>query len=346
VKKKNLKKYKKNIIKINTKLINVINIFDTTNVPCAFVINKNGDYLGTISDGDIRRALLKKISLNDTIKNIYNKKSHFIFLKDINNLDKVRFVTSNFIIRFVPVLYKKKIIDIIDRENISLSSKIKNDVIIMAGGHGKRLLPITNKIPKPLIKIKGKPIISKIISNLSNQGFTNFTIILNYLGKKIIEYFKTYNLTNINIKFIIENKELGTFGGVSLVKKLSDNFILMNGDVISNLNFRNMLEIHEKKRNLATLGVINYNRMQSYGVVYYRNENLIKIKEKPQNIETINSGIYVFNKKVLKLINKNSKIDTPEFLNKLGKKVKIYPIYEKWSDIGTYEDLKRARRND
>lgn len=340
----NLKKYKRNIIYTEKKIIDVINIFHKTNIPCAFVVDANNKYIGSITDGDIRRAILKKISLNQNISKIYNKNSHFLKKKDSKDLNKIRLIASNYLIRYLPVIHNRKIIEIIDREEIRLSSNVNNEIVIMAGGLGKRLLPITKQIPKPLISINGKPIISKIISNLNSQGFYNFTIIVNYLGNKIIKYVEKNISKDNKIKFIKEKRALGTLGGLSLIKKISENFFLINADVISNLNFRNMLDFHEKNKNLVTLGVINYNTSQSYGIVNYKRGRLIKIKEKPKNTDTINSGIYILNKKIIKLIKKNFKIDAPEFLNKLGNKVKIFPIYEKWVDIGTHEELRKIRK--
>ena len=335
----------RNIVLDNTKIIKVMNIFDKTGIPIVFIINKKKQILGSISDGDIRRAILKKININEKASLIMNRSPKYIDYKQENDIKKIKWMMKKNSIRFIPVIRNKTIINIIDRESI-LENKIFNtDVIIMAGGKGKRLLPITKKIPKPLVKIGQKTILEKIIENFKNEGFNNFTIIVNHFGDLIIDQFTNLKDSNIKISFIKEKKALGTIGGLSLIKKkITNNFILVNADVLTNLNISKMIQYHKDNKSLATVGCINQKQQLQYGIINYRNNKFINMVEKPIIKQFVNAGIYIFNKKIIKYLKKNKKIDAPEFLNSLSGKVKIFPIYEDWIDVGTHNNLIKASK--
>lgn len=338
--KKNIKFKSKNIVNKNISIFQVMKTFNETNLPIAFIVNQKQKILGSVSDGDIRRAILKKIDINSKASSIMNKKPKCIDHNQKNNIKYIEKITKKHLIRFVPVLKNKKIVDIIDREKIFDKKILDTDVVIMAGGKGKRLLPFTKKIPKPLVKIGNTTILEKIINNFKNEGFVNFTIIVNHFADLIINQIKKRGDLNIKISFIKEKKPLGTIGGLSLIKKkLTKDFILVNADVLTNLNLNDMLQYHKNNKYIATVGCINQKQEFQYGVINFKNNQFLNVEEKPVIKKFINAGIYIFKNKILNNLKYNKKIDAPDFLNSLNKKIQVFPIYEKWIDIGTPEKL-------
>ena len=345
---KNLNYFNKNIVLEKTSLLDILKTFNLTNIPTCFIINQKKNLIGTVTDGDIRRAILKKINLNTQAKYIMNKNPQFIKFDKRNNLDAALNLMLEKKIRFIPILKNKKIFNILDYTKINkINEKLENPVIIMAGGKGTRLMPITKYTPKPLIKINNKSILLNIIEKLRNEGFVNFYIIVNYLANKIIKEIGNGKRLKVNIKYIKEQKELGTFGGLSLIKeKLIKDFVLINGDVIGNFKIKEILQSHNNNNAFATIGTINQKYEIPYGVISNHNEKFVKITEKPIFHHQVSSGIYIFNKSTIKMLKKNKKIDAPDFLNLIkNKKINLYPLFEIWIDIGTKKNLETARKN-
>tara|TARA_B100001250_G_scaffold259740_1_gene223706 strand:+ start:249 stop:1307 length:1059 start_codon:yes stop_codon:yes gene_type:complete len=321
-----------------------IKTIDTSAIQAAIVLNKNKKYCGIITDGDIRRGLIKKISIEDKVEKILKKKS--IYCSNKNNREEAEKIMQVNKISHLPILDKEKnFIGIHLKDDVFSSEKSDNVILIMAGGFGKRMRPYTLKTPKPMLRIKGKPILEHIILKLKKERFKNIFISTHYLRDKIKKYFRAGELYDVNIKYIDEKKPLGTAGALGLLKK-QNNFpiVLCNGDVISNININNLLNFHKKNKAFATMAVIEYEHTNPFGVVTSKGFNLSKIEEKPIKKYYINAGIYAFNSNVINMVKKNTKIDMPELfktLKKIKKKVLIYPIHENWKDLGRAEDLKK-----
>ena len=214
---------------------------------CLMVVNNNGNFLGTLTDGDIRRGLLKNYTINDNIEKIYNRKPHLT--KKSLSSNQVHSVLKKKEITFLPLINKKnKILDIYDFKKKDKIEPIDNYMLIMAGGKGLRLRPLTNKIPKPLILVNGKPIIEHIINIAKNQGITNFYISINYLGYKIKKYLGEGSRLGVQIKYLEEKKPLGTAGSISLIKKFNKPIFVTNADIVSKINFKEMISYHKKKK--------------------------------------------------------------------------------------------------
>ena len=218
----------------------------------------------------------------------------------------------------------------------------------MAGGKGVRLLPLTKKMPKPLLKIKGVPIIEKIILNFRNQGFKNFVISVNYLGHKIKKYLGKGDRLKVNIDYINEKKYLGTAGSLSLInfKKTEFPIIVTNSDLISEIDYYNLIRYHNKKKSDLTICGKNKIFQMPYGEILQEYEKVSKIVEKPNIFHLVNAGVYVLNKNILKNIKKNKKLMMNEHITKQikkNKKVFCYPVYENWIDIGNKIDFYNHR---
>jgi dTDP-glucose pyrophosphorylase len=346
---------KKNILILNSnvKFKSFLKKFNHAEIKLCFVINKN-KLIGTITDGDIRRSLINEISVNDKIEFICNKKPIKVFLHK-----KIKVNTSSLNergIKFLPIVDNKNFykghIAVDELNNANHFTKIKTntnnkfDVVIMAGGFGKRLLPITKKIPKPLVKIDGTPILKKILLNFSKLKQVNNIYILLHYKSKLIKKFVIGQLSNIDKKiiFLHEKKPLNTAGGLSLLKPhaITNDLLILNSDILINLDFEKFYNFHVKKKSFITICASKNQISIPYGVINISNEKVKYINEKPNISFWVNAGIYFMNAKVANFIKNNENISASDLIKKTikkNKKVYFYPLYENWFDIGSKIDL-------
>ena len=324
---------------------------------CLIVVDRSNKLKGTITDGNIRRGLLKGFTLENNIKKIYAKKN-LIFLKEKNFslLEAKKFLLKNFhktYIGIIPIINKdKKVIDFFTKDadtSQNYKNKIqKNEIVVMAGGKGVRLKPFTEVLPKPIIPIGNKTAISHIIDNFIKSDFNNFIFSINYKSKLIKAYIQELKYEkNIIANYIQEKQPLGTAGSLSLLKKkIKNDFFVINCDSIIKLDFQNVLNYHKIHNNLITIVVSMKNVEVPYGVCKLKkNGTLNKILEKPKNRYLVNTGLYVVNPKILTLIPKNTNIDFTQLIQlaKVKKfKIGLFPIQdEMWADVGQWSELKK-----
>lgn len=338
------------IININSTIKNAIENLQKSKAQICLVIDKNR-LKGTVTDGDIRRGILRGLNITDKISLIMNKKpivcKNDNLKKNILNLMKINQVLQ------IPIIdHARKITGMYFLNNFLLKKKFNNPIIILAGGKGKRVMPYTKNIPKPMLEVYGKPILEHIINNLKSQGFNNILISVNYKKEKIIKFLKNGKDLGVNIRYINEKKVMGTSGCLSLIDKSkisTKEIILLNGDIISSLNISEMLEYHRQNKATATMASLEFQMENPYGVIKTNDEKIIGFEEKPINKTSINAGIYIIDKKNLKYVPKK-KFDITDLFTLLLKKKKniiIYPIYEKWIEIGNkgiYEQIIKNKK--
>ena len=345
-----LKRIKKNVLIENTKIVEALKILNTTPIKIIFILNKKKELVGSITDGDLRRAFLKGFHTNDKVNCAMKKKTKFIYYNQTTNEKLIKNIFSKKGIDQLPVINKKKKLI-----NILLSSELnaykpvqKNAFVIMAGGFGKRLRPLTNNTPKPMIKIRNKPIMQYIIENAASLGFCNFYVSVNYLKNKIEKYFGNGSKFGVNITYIKESKPLGTAGSLSLLNNTSNlPIIVVNGDTVTDINFKSLINYHNKNNSQFTIVTNLERKKRQIGVIETKSNRVVKIIEKPVVMTKINTGIYVMNKKLIKLIKKNAFFNMTDLIKKIiknNKKIISFPIYENWEDLGTISNLNNARR--
>lgn len=312
---------------------------------CLVVVDKRKKLLGTLSEGDIRGALLENKRLKDKILSFYNRKAKFIF-KDKIKKDKLQYLLKNFDI--VPIIKKDKTIDdIVFPGKKKQTRSLKVPVVIMAGGKGTRMHPITKILPKPLIPLNEKPIISHIIDSFTDSGVKHFIISINYKSEIIKAYFKE-NEDRLKIKFLEEKMPLGTIGPLSLIKnKIKKDFFVINCDTILKIDYKDLFSFHKTNKNSVTIVASAKEFKIPYGVCNIdKGGNLKKIKEKPNYNFLVNSGIYIINPKILKYIPRNKKFDFNELIEILLKKnikIGVYPIDDNlWIDVGKLSEYNKA----
>ena len=300
------------------------------------VVVKQGNFLGTITDGDIRRGLLKNYSINVKIKKIYKKRP--IVTRKILSNDQIKNFLNKKGINFLPLINKNnEILDIYDYKKIDKVSSMNCQMLIMAGGKGLRLRPLTNKIPKPLLLVNKKPIIEHIITNAKNQGIIDFFISINYLGYKIKKYLGNGSKLGVKIKYLQEKKPLGTAGSIGLIKKFNRPIIVTNSDIISEINFKKMISAHKKNKSELTMVAKVFYKKDNYGRILANGSVVRKVVEKLEQNLLINAGIYFIDPIIKKIIKNSEYLDMTDLINialKKKLKVNVFPIYEKWLDYG------------
>lgn len=326
-------------------ILQAIKIIDESSQQIGLVVNTHNKLLGTVTDGDIRRAILKGVNLEEPVSLIMNTKPKFARIED--GREKILSLMKQKKLRQIPIVDAKDCLfgletidDLIDR------NKIDNWVVLMAGGLGTRLGELTKNCPKPLIPIGGKPLLETIIDNFKENGFYNFFFSVNYKAEMIETYFADGSDRDINIKYLRENKRLGTAGALSLLEQMPDKpIIVMNGDLLTKVNFQQLLDYHVQQNAMATMCVREYSFQVPYGVVCIDNGKLTGIDEKPVQNFFVSAGIYVIEPKALELIPKDMYYDMPSLFDAIMQKgllANVFPIREYWLDIGRRDDLERA----
>ncbi|MDC0627910.1 sugar phosphate nucleotidyltransferase [Candidatus Pelagibacter sp.] len=310
-----------------------------------FIIDKSKKLIGSITDGDIRRHILKNKSLKSKVTEAANKKPIVCQKNESKKKEYFQNIILKKNIKAIPVLNKGKIEDLI----FSFESNINTTpILIMAGGKGTRLMPYTANKPKPLVNINNKPILEHLIEKIKNENFQNIYISINHFGKKIKNYLETKDYFNLNIKFIEEVKPLGTAGCLfNLKKKIKNNLIIINADVITDLKLNKLLNYHNENNNQMTIGCMVHEYQIPFGVIELKKEVLKNITEKPIISSLVNAGIYVLNKKIIgtKKNKKTSMVDLILENTEKRKKIGVFPMHENWIDVGTKLNLDKAKKH-
>ena len=313
----------------------------------ALVADKFGMLLGTVTDGDIRRALINKLTMESPVSLIMN--GNPITVDDKINNKEILSLMSDQSLLHMPIIDKDGILCGLETLQHLIESPIcDNPIFLMAGGFGTRLHPLTKDTPKPLLKVGNKPILEMIIEQFINYGFHNFYISTHFKSEQIRDYFKDGKLHNVSVKYVHEDVPLGTAGSLGL---LPDNLpslpiIVMNGDLLTKVDFKNLLNFHCEHNSEATMCVREYDFQVPYGVVEIDNYNIKEIKEKPVHRFFVNAGIYVLNRSLINKVDGKSCLDMTDFLEKELNNggVNAFPIHEYWLDIGQMEEYEKANR--
>ena len=335
-----------NLIKVfeKSKISEALKKMSVGGIKIVLVVNDKDNLIGTLSDGDIRRGLLNGLDLNSTIETVVYKSPTTAKISDTK--DELLKLAISKQINQIPILDENnKIKDIYVLDEFLKIKKKTNKVVLMAGGLGTRLMPLTEHTPKPMLKVGNKPILHTILKKFKECGYTNFVMCVNYKSKVIHDYFGDGTKFGVKIEYILEKQRMGTAGALSLLAgKLKEPFFVMNGDLLTNLDFEKILDFHIKNESKATMCVREYNIEVPYGEVKLDKENVISIAEKPMHKFFVNAGIYVLDPECIDLIPKEF-YDMPLLFKKIiqhNKKTISFPLGEYWLDIGRSKDYERA----
>lgn len=318
---------------------------DATSLQIALVVDEAGRLAGTVTDGDVRRAILRGAELGDPVASVMNARP----MTAAEGSDLTELVTRmrTLKLRHLPVVNSAgELVGLETLEDLTSAPVRDNAVVLMAGGLGTRLLPLTATCPKPMLPVGDRPILEHTLVALAEQGFRSFFVAINYLGEMVESHFGDGSRWGVNITYLREEQRMGTAGALSLLPARPDKpFLVMNGDVLTKLNFNQLFDMHEESGASTTMCVRHYEYQVPFGVAEITEDELIGIQEKPLLRHFVSAGIYVVRPEALDHIPKGSFFDMPQLLNALiGERlrVKVFPITEYWLDVGRHDDMQRA----
>ena len=352
--------YNKILMLDDGSILDAIKRIDGARLQIALVVDSDDKLMGTVTDGDIRRGILEGISLEDSVQKIMNA-TPLTAQKDMPKDQMIAFMVEHGIRqlpivdaqgRAVNLMHIDRLIgekmDETSEEDVIYDENYDDvSVVLMLGGLGSRLLPLTKELPKPMIEIGDKPLLETIVENFCSQGFKKFYFCVNYKSDVIQDHFGDGSDLGVNITYLNEDKRMGTAGALSLLPELAAGpIIVMNGDILTNSNFAQLVDFHRQNKMAATMCVREYQQQVPYGVVQTVGTKLRSIVEKPSHTFFVNAGIYVIDTQALKMVPDGKFFDMPELFDALESEdmdSAVFPLREYWLDIGSMRDLERGR---
>jgi dTDP-glucose pyrophosphorylase len=313
----------------------------------ALVVDDEQRLLGTLTDGDIRRGLLRGASLAEPVEHLMNRQ--FRFVRSSDDQVAVLEMMRRELLRQIPVLDEcGRVVQLLLLQELLSPPHFSNAVVIMAGGKGTRLRPHTEYCPKPMLPVGDQPMLEIILEQCIASGFRAFYFSVNYLKEQIIDHFDDGSRWGVTIRYLVEDKPLGTAGSLHLLPdSLTEPFLVINGDVLTRLNPHQLLHFHREHHAQATLCVRDHQLTIPYGVVQTKGVELVGFDEKPTYRHLVNAGVYVLDPQLLLLLPPHQFTDMPTLLQsalKAGRRVAVCPIHEYWLDVGRPETLQQAHR--
>jgi dTDP-glucose pyrophosphorylase len=336
------------LVPLGSTIQQAIYSLETSSVKIVLVVSESNRLVGTLSDGDIRRAFLKGMKLDSVIDEVIHR----------NPLAVPPEISRELVLQIMQI-NKIQQLPIVDKEglvvglhlwdNIIAPKAIENMMLIMAGGKGTRLRPHTENCPKPMLEVGGKPMLQHIIEKASNDGFQNFIISLHYLGHMVEDHFDDGSKYGVRIDYLREDEPLGTAGCLSLLSKAPElPFIVTNGDVLTDIHYNEFLDFHNRHEASATMAVRQHEIQNQFGVVRTKGIEIEGFEEKPIYRSHVNAGIYVLDPCALKHLKHQQHCDMPTLFERIkqnaGRTI-VYPMHEPWLDVGRPEDLAHARKS-
>lgn len=341
----------KNVIKTESAILDAISLLNDRSCNLVVVLDDQEKVIGTITDGDVRRGLLKGCGVTDTVDQIMNDSPFTAF--DNESMEILRREVLERELSDVPIVdseYRFIRVANFDCQNspATLVESFENAcAVIMAGGKGMRLRPITEKIPKPMVEVDGRPLLQHLVEELAAAGIKNIFISVNYLSHIIENYFGDGSEYGVNITYLRETEELGTAGAVTnLPKNRYQTILSINGDILSKIDFKSLYEYHRSSSAKFTVCTTTYDVEIPYGVLEHNNGKVETLREKPTYSYLCNAGIYLFDFSLLGLLTPNAPANMTDLIERALKEdclVNTFPLHEYWSDVGTPHDLQKVR---
>ena len=331
------------IINQNHSILEALVKIDKNGLQVIFVVDDECRLVGSLSDGDIRRSLIKSCSLERVVKEAMNTDP--VFIDSEFPSWQIRSFMNEKKIKQLPIVDNfKKVIDV-KIYDLFIPDQIDNEVVLIAGGLGSRLGDLTRDTPKPMLPIGEKPIIEHIINSFKQQGFSKFNLCLNYKAQAFKEHFGNGERFDIEINYTIEKYKMGTAGALRLIPRPINPFIVINGDLLTNFEYGRILDFHNKMESKATMFVREYQTQVPYGVINESKGKIISIEEKPRFSHFINTGVYCLSPEAIDLIPENKPFDMVSLFNSLIERdhvTALCPTDRFWLDIGRVQDYEKA----
>ena len=334
------------ILPINATIGQVIRNLDQVAIKIVMVANSAGVLEGTISDGDIRRGLLKGLNMDSPITNVIHRNA-LVVPPDLGRELVMRLMVANKIQQIPVVDEQHRVVGLHLWDEIATPPARPNLMIIMAGGKGTRLRPHTENCPKPMLPVAGRPMLEHIIERAKTEGFSHFLLAVHYLGHMIEDHFGNGERLEVRIEYLREESPLGTAGALGLISQIPCTpFIVTNGDVLTDIHYGELLDFHVRHNAIGTMAVSVHEWQHPFGVVHTQGLDIVGFEEKPIFRSHINAGVYPLEPKALELIQTGRHCDMPSLFARLQENAMrtiAYPMHEPWLDVGRDDDLRRAR---
>lgn len=319
---------------------------DASSLKIAIVVDDDRTLIGTVTDGDIRRGLLRGIDLSSPIDPIINRHP-LVAPPELGRDFILQLMQANKILQLPVVDTERRLLGLHLWDELVTPTLRANSVVVMAGGRGTRLMPHTENCPKPLLPVAGKPMLEHIIERARAEGFHHFILAVHYLGHMIEEYFADGSRWQVHIEYLREQEPLGTAGALSLLSpRPKAPFLVSNGDVLTDVRYGELLDFHLRHGAAASMAVRLHEWQHPFGVVRTRGVDIIGFEEKPITRSHVNAGIYVLDPSTLDALKHGEHCDMPTLFGRLQEKTCrtiAYPMHEPWLDVGRKDDLDRAR---
>lgn len=338
--------WRKALLGLGSSLQQAINNLNESTFQIALIVNPAGTLLGTLTDGDIRRGLLRGMSLNDAIDSLINC-NPLVVPPQLARESALHLMHANRIHQLPIINPERHVLGLHLLDDLMAPKERDNLMIIMAGGQGTRLRPHTEQCPKPLLKVGDKPMLEHIIELAKIEGFSHFALAIHYLGHMIEEHFGDGSSLGVHIEYLREATPLGTAGAISLLEpKPNQPVVVTNGDVLTDIRYGELLEFHRRHTAAATMAVRIHEWQHPFGVVQIDGVDIVGFEEKPVARSHINAGVYVLDPEALIVLENGQQCDMPTLFARLQERAMrtiAYPMHEPWLDVGRGEDLARAR---
>jgi dTDP-glucose pyrophosphorylase len=338
--------WRKSLIPLRATLQEIIRNLDETGLQIALVVSAEGVLLGTVTDGDIRRGLLRGMALNGGVEAIMHREP-LVVPPTLGRDVVLQLMQANKFHQLPVVDEQRRVMGLHVWDDLLVPSQRPNLMVIMAGGRGTRLRPHTESCPKPLIAVGGKPMLEHIIERARAEGFKQFVLAIHYLGAMIEEYFGDGSRWQVEITYLRESTPLGTAGAIALLApRPVAPFVVSNGDVLTDIRYAELLDFHCRHGAAATMAVRLHEWQHPFGVVRSKGVDIVGFEEKPISRSHINAGIYVLDPPALDALQAGEACDMPTLFSRLQERAArtiVYPMHEPWLDVGRNADLELAQ---
>jgi dTDP-glucose pyrophosphorylase len=337
--------WRKALLPASATLREAIRNLDQSALQIILVVSEDEVLLGTLTDGDIRRGLLRGLDMSSTIESLMTREP-LVVPEGIPPKAVAQLMQMNKIHQLPVVDQRRRVVGLRVWYELQMPGQRPNQMVIMAGGRGTRLRPYTEDCPKPLLPVGGKPMLEHIIERARVEGFRRFVIAVNYLGQMIEQYFEDGSRWQVQIEYLREKSPLGTAGAIALLDPVPElPFMVSNGDVLTDIHYSELLDFHCRHEAVATMAVRQHEWQHPFGVVRTEGIEIVGFDEKPVARTHINAGIYVLEPSCIKALESGEQCDMPTLFARLqerGARTIAYPMHEPWLDVGREADLKRA----
>jgi len=338
--------WRKATLPLHSTLGDVIRSMNLSALRIVLVVSPNGVLEGTISDGDIRSGLLGGLTLASPIETVIHRNARVV-TSDVSSDTVIQLMVANKLQQIPVVDEQQRVIGLHIWDEVAITPLRANKIVVMAGGRGTRLRPITDNCPKPMVTVAGKPILEHIVERAKREGFKEFVLAIHYLGHIIEEHFGDGSQFGVHIEYLHEDSPLGTAGALSLLQPRPDSHLIVaNGDVVTDIRYGDLLDFHLHYGASATMAVRTHEWQHPFGVVRTDGVDISGFEEKPITRSHINAGVYALSPFTLEKLEPNTPCDMPALFERLrasGMRTVAYPMHEPWLDVGRPDDLEKAR---